>query len=102
MKPTAFTGRLGVRHPLVLAPMAGGPSTPALCAAVSEAGGLGSYGAAYLPIAKLREEIRAVKALTSKPFAVNLFADEGVQADAATVQAAQAALAKIRAELGLP
>jgi len=46
MKPTAFTGRLGVRHPLVLAPMAGGPSTPALCAAVSEAGALGSHGGA--------------------------------------------------------
>jgi NAD(P)H-dependent flavin oxidoreductase YrpB (nitropropane dioxygenase family) len=36
MRPTAFTGRVGVQHPLVLAPMAGGPSTPALCAAVSE------------------------------------------------------------------
>lgn len=33
--------RLGVEHPLVLAPMAGGPSTPALAAAVSDAGGLG-------------------------------------------------------------
>ena len=42
--------RLGIRVPLVLAPMAGGPSTPALTAAVSEAGGLGSYGAAYLPV----------------------------------------------------
>lgn len=37
---------LGVVHPIVLAPMAGGTSTPALVAAVSNAGGLGSLGAA--------------------------------------------------------
>ena len=102
MKPTAFTGRLGVRHPLVLAPMAGGPSTPALCAAVSEAGGLGSYGAAYLAPEKLRDEIRAIRAATSRPFAINLFADDGVAADEATLTAAREALARFRAELGLP
>ena len=102
MKPTALTGRLGVRHPLVLAPMAGGPSTPALCAAVSEAGGLGSYGAAYLAPEKLRDEIRAIRAATSRPFAINLFADDGVAADEATLTAAREALARFRAELGLP
>lgn len=101
MRPAAFTGRMRVAHPLVLAPMAGGPSTPALCAAVSEAGGLGSYGAAYVPPGKLREEIRAIRALTSKPFAINLFADEGVEADAAALTAAQGALSPYRAQLGL-
>lgn len=101
MRPTALTERLGIRHPLVLAPMAGGPSTPALAAAVCEAGGLGSYGAAYLSIEKLRSEIREIRARTSRPFAVNLFADDGVTADAATVRAAQEALAAYRAELGL-
>ncbi len=101
MKPTAFTERVGVQHPLVLAPMAGGPSTPALCAAVSEAGGLGSYGAAYLPPDKLRAEIRAIRAATSRPFAINLFADEGAQADAATLRRAQDALLKYREALGL-
>jgi nitronate monooxygenase len=102
MKPNAFTGRLGVRHPLVLAPLAGGPSTPALCAAVSEAGGLGSYGAAYLAPGKLREEIRAIRAATSRPFAVNLFADDGVAADEPTFATASEALARFRAELNLP
>lgn len=95
-------GQLGVRHPLILAPMAGGPSTPALVAAVSEAGGLGSYGAAYLPPARLREEIRAIRAGTSLPFAVNLQIDDGVEATPAQIETAQRALAKMRAALGLP
>jgi nitronate monooxygenase len=90
-----------IRHPLVLAPMAGGPSTPALCAAVSEAGGLGSYGGAYVAPGKLREEILAIRARTSKPFAVNLFADEGAAADIPALRAAQDALTRYRAELGL-
>jgi nitronate monooxygenase len=98
----AFTARFGLRHPIVLAPMAGGPSTPALCAAVSEAGGLGSYGAAYLPPAKLREEIRAIRALTRRPFVVNLQIDDGVSASPQQIAAAQEALAPFRAELGLP
>jgi nitronate monooxygenase len=102
MRPTPFTERMGIRHPLLLAPMAGGPSTPALCAAVSEAGGLGSYGAAYVAPAKLRQLIREIRAATARPFAVNLFADDGVDADADTTRRAQDALAKYRAELGLP
>src|SRR3954468_7354897 len=109
MRPTAFSERMGLRHPLVLAPMAGGPSTPALCAAVSEAGGLGSHGGAYLspakpredPPAKLREDIRAIRAATSRPFAVNLFADDGKGAEPDRLAAAQQAVARYRAELGL-
>jgi nitronate monooxygenase len=102
MRPTAFTGRMGVQHPLVLAPMAGGPSTPALCAAVSEAGGLGSHGGAYLPPAKLRDDIRAIRAATSRPFAINLFADDGAAADEQTLRAAQQAVAPYRAQFALP
>lgn len=102
MRPTAFIARVGVQHPLVLAPMAGGPSTPALCAAVSEAGGLGSHAGAYVAPGKLREEIRAIRRATKRPFAVNLFADEGVTADDRTWRAAQEATARYRAELGLP
>ena len=98
----ALLDRLGVRHPLILAPLAGGPSTPALCAAVSEAGGLGSYGAAYLPVEKLREVIREIRSITSRPFAINLFADDGVIPDAQILQAARNRVAHYRAELGLP
>lgn len=102
MSASAFIARFGLRHPIVLAPMAGGPSTPALCAAVCEAGGLGSYGAAYVPPVKLREEIRAIRALTKKTFVVNLQIDDGIAATPQQIEAAQRALAPFRAELDLP
>lgn len=71
---TRVAERLGIRYPILLAPMAGGPSTPALAASVSEAGGLGSIAGALLAPDALRAEIRAVRGLTDRPFAVNLFA----------------------------
>src|SRR3954451_10607273 len=101
MKPTAFSTRMGVELPLMLAPMAGGPSTPALASAVCEAGGLGSLGGQYLPLDKLRGEIREVRARTSRPFAVNLFADDGAQATREQVEAASRALERYRRQLGL-
>lgn len=73
-RDTGLTRLLGVRLPIVQAPMAGGPTTPRLVAAVSEAGGLGSLGGALLGPDELRDRIRDVRALTSMPFAVNLFA----------------------------
>jgi nitronate monooxygenase len=63
---------LGVRYPIVQAPMAG-VTTPALAAAVSEAGGLGSLGCANDSPDELRRVIRDVRALTERPFLVNLF-----------------------------
>ena len=63
--------------PIVLAPLAGGPSTPELAAAVSNAGGLGFLGAGYLTPDALRDRIRATRALTSRPVAVNLFVITG-------------------------
>jgi nitronate monooxygenase len=54
--------------------MAGGPSTPELAAAVSNAGGLGSIAGAMLPPDDVRAMIRRVRAATDAPFAVNLFA----------------------------
>src|SRR5829696_8663758 len=73
--------------PIVQAPMAGGPSTPALAAAVSEAGGLGFLGAGYLTVQRLREDIAATRALTGRPFGVNLFVGGGAPADPALVEA---------------
>jgi nitronate monooxygenase len=66
--------RLGIEHPIIQAPMGGGPTTPELVAAVSNAGGLGSLGAAYLTSDQIAEAIRRIRALTDKPFNVNLFA----------------------------
>ncbi|QIS08855.1 NAD(P)H-dependent flavin oxidoreductase [Nocardia arthritidis] len=62
-----------IRVPIVLAPMAGGPSTPELAAAVTEAGGLGFVAAGYLTAADTATRIKATRALTSGPFGVNLF-----------------------------
>lgn len=66
--------RLAIDHPLIQGPMGGGPSTPELVAAVSNAGGLGSLGAAYLSPDQITETIRRIRSLTSRPFNVNLFA----------------------------
>ena len=59
--------------PIVLAPLAGGPSTPELAAAVSGAGGLGFIAAGYLGADALEERVERTRALTDRPFGVNLF-----------------------------
>ena len=53
--------------------MGGGPSTPELVAAVSNAGGLGSLGAAYLSPDQIGDAIKRIRTLTNRPFQVNLF-----------------------------
>ena len=59
--------------PVVLAPMAGGPSTPQLTAAVSAAGGLGFLAGGYLAADDLARRIAATRELSAAPFGVNLF-----------------------------
>ena len=61
------------RVPIVLAPLAGGPSTPELAAAVSEAGGLGFLAAGYLSASELADRITRTRQLTGRVFGVNLF-----------------------------
>jgi nitronate monooxygenase len=73
-RDTDLSRGLGVRLPIVQAPMAGGWTPPRLVAQVSEAGGLGSLAAAMLTPDQLRDQLRAIRELTGKPFAVNLFA----------------------------
>lgn len=65
--------RFDLKLPLILAPLGGGPSTPALAAAVSNSGGLGSLGCAYLSPDLIIQEIQKTRELTKRPFAVNLF-----------------------------
>lgn len=62
-----------VRRPLVVAPMAGGPSTPELVVATAEAGGLGFLAAGYQPAAEIATQIAAVRAGTGEAFGVNVF-----------------------------
>jgi nitronate monooxygenase len=71
---------LGITHPIIQAPMAG-ISTPSLAAAVSNAGALGSLGAGSSDPQGTMAMIRATRALTSKPFNVNLFCHEPAKPD---------------------
>ena len=92
--------------PVVGAPMAGGATTPALVAAVSEAGGLGFVAAGYRTADQVATQIDAVRASTSAPFGVNLFVVEPFEPDAAALGAYRDSLAgeahRLGAELGEP
>jgi len=68
---TPFTRLLGLDLPIAQAPI-GGASTPALAAAVSNAGGLGTLSLTWRSPEAARALIRETKALTARPFAVNL------------------------------
>jgi enoyl-[acyl-carrier protein] reductase II len=68
---TRLTELLGIDHPIMLAGM-GGVSYSVLAAAVSNAGGYGCLGASTMSSAELAGEIAATRALTSKPFGVDL------------------------------
>jgi nitronate monooxygenase len=67
------------------APLAGGPSTAELAAAVSEAGGLGFLAAGYRTAEELERELARVRDLTSRPFGVNLFYPAREQVDDAAI-----------------
>ncbi len=101
--PNELTRRLGIEWPVLQAPMAGGISTPEMAAAVSEAGGLGAFAVGGLPPDAVRDGIRRIRGLTSRPFAVNFFTfgDAGPVPGAAALEAAAGALRPFRAEVGL-
>lgn len=71
-----FCRKYGLSIPVILAPMGGGPSTPELVAAVSNAGGLGSLAAAYSGRERIQQDIARIRELTGRPFAVNLFSPQ--------------------------
>ena len=74
-------------EPIIQAPLAGGPSTPALASAVCEAGGLGFLAAGYKTADGVREEIEALRGSTSRPFGVNLFVPPKSGVDSSAVHA---------------
>jgi nitronate monooxygenase len=80
--------------PLVLAPLAGGPSTPELAAAVTNAGGLGTLAFGYLSLADAASRLAALRGLTDGPFGVNLFVPGTPYAVAADLEAFRARLAR--------
>lgn len=102
MAPNALLSKLGVKFPVIQGPMGGGPSTPELVAAVSNAGGLGSLGAAYQKPDEIIATIRKIKLLTSEPFAVNLFSGGYGEKTDPDPSPMLDVLAEIHEALGLP
>lgn len=96
----------GLRRPVVVAPMAGGPSTPELAAAGSNAGGLGFLAAGYLTADGLAERVTAARKLTTEPLGVNLFVPQPSAGTSEQIQAYAAQLAgeaqRYGVELGTP
>jgi nitronate monooxygenase len=99
---TDLRSLLDIEHPIIQAPMAGGATTPELVAAVSDAGGLGTLGAAYLTPAQIVDAVAAVRRLTDRPFGLNLFAGGAEPADGVDPAPLLALLGRYHEALGLP
>jgi nitronate monooxygenase len=94
-----LTTRLGIRYPIIQAPMAGA-STPALAIAVSTAGGLGSLGLAMHTQEALRNDCATVSA-AGAPYNVNFFVHNEPVDDPARAADTRSLLAPYYRELGL-
>jgi nitronate monooxygenase len=104
---TRLTETLGIRYPIIQGPFGGGMSSVALAAAVSEAGGLGSFGAHHLNPDAIRTLVADLKGATGASFAVNLWVPtaEEQAADTLSPEAFAGFVATLRPylrELGLP
>jgi nitronate monooxygenase len=106
---TPVTDAIGCRYPIIQGPMGSGHSTPALVAAVSNAGGLGSLGAYHMQPAEIVAAGETIRRLTSQPFALNLWIPRTDPVEAAGAAGAAdggrralALLRPYRDELGLP
>src|SRR5579859_3417178 len=78
----ALLDRVGIDLPIIQAPMAG-VSTPAMAAAVANAGGLGSLGVGATNAAGARSMIAAVRERSARSLNVNVFCHRPARADAA-------------------
>src|SRR5882762_6523406 len=100
-----LTEKLGIDYPIIQGPL-GGLSSQRLTAAVSNFGGLGSFGALNLSPGEIKEAINQIRSLTSNPFAMNLWVsmeDEGARSsDEAAFNRSLAPLAVHIAALGAP
>ena len=89
-------------HPIVQAPMAGGPSTPELASAVANAGGLGFVAAGYRSPEQLRADIEATRGLTDAPIGVNLFLVAETEIDEQALEAYAHELEPVASRFGAP
>ena len=101
MPSTDFLRNLNVQHPIFQAPLAGGGDTPELVAAVSNAGGLGFIGAAYLSPEQIAVAAREVRSKTARPFGINLFVPTTPPPPNVSSDAAIRRVAPYFSELGL-
>jgi nitronate monooxygenase len=97
---TSVTELLGIEHPILQAPMASA-ATPALAAAVSEAGGLGALGSAMLTPDELRRQAAEVRERTDRPFQLNFFCHEPPELGADVAARAREYFAPLYDELRL-
>ena len=97
----SFASRLGIEHPLIQAPMAGS-TPPALVAAVSNAGALGSLGAGYLEPQAILDQAAEIRTLGDRPYAIGLFVlPDEFEADMAAVTQAREQLDALMIREGL-
>jgi nitronate monooxygenase len=100
-----LTARLGIEYPIIQGPL-GGLFSQRLTVAVSNFGGLGSFGALNLSSEGIKDVIAEIRSLTSKPFAMNLWVsqeDEGARtSDEAVFNRSLAPIARHLTELGAP
>src|ERR1700754_3551583 len=103
---TKATEMLGIQYPIMQGPFGGGLSSPQLVATVSNAGGLGGYGAYTMHPQEIVEINKQIRALTNKPYNLNLWvsdtdATNGAASDEQYEKAKQA-FSPYFEELGLP
>src|ERR1700724_2859035 len=100
-----LTAKLGIDYPVIQGPL-GGLSSQKLTAAVSNFGGLGSFGALNLSAEAIKDVIVEIRSLTSKPFAMNLWVsqeDEGTRrSDERAFDRSLARITRHLTELGAP
>lgn len=100
-----LTAKLGIDYPIIQGPL-GGLSSQRLTAAVSNFGGLGSFGAHGLAPEEIKDVIAQIRSFTSNPFAMNLWVsmeDEGARtSDEGAFNRSLAPLAVHLAALGAP
>jgi nitronate monooxygenase len=99
-KETLF--KLNIKYPIIQAPMALADS-PALASAISNEGGLGSFGAALFEPSQIRQKIKEIRQRTEKAFNINLFAPtSSISYSDADLQEAVKSLNYFRKKLGMP
>src|SRR3984957_18691052 len=100
-----LTAKLGIEYPIIQGPL-GGLSAQRLTAAVSNFGGLGSFGAFNLSPEAIKDVIAEIRSLTAKPFAMNLWVsqeDDGARrSDESAFNRSLHSIAHHLTELGAP